>query len=64
MNKRFAEFASPWGVVQRGFVDHTAMGARVLWLARIFRRFRVLLADMSPELLVALLREMCFHLVN
>ena len=51
-------------VALREFVERTAIGARVIWLARIFLGFRVLLADMRRELLVALLREMCFHLFN
>jgi len=48
----------------RGYVDHTAFGARVISLARIFRGFRVLLAEMRRELLVALLLVMHLHLVN
>jgi hypothetical protein len=44
--------------------NHTAFGPRVIWLMGIFCGSGVLGTNMRCELLVALLPEVHFHLVN
>ena len=65
LNAASTSFLEPWMlVVSDEHESHAAFGPRVEWLMGIVCGSRVLGTDMRFELLIALLSELCLHLVN